>query len=109
MVSDPSQNRPKHGGNKAWAAKLANCSPSSILDVSASINPLGPPASAIAAIEDSMSSLRYYPDPDYRALREALGTFHGVDPDWIFPGNGAAEILTWIGRALAEQSAQFNS
>jgi len=56
-----------------------------------------------------MSSLRYYPDPDYRALREALGTFHGVDPDWIFPGNGAAEILTWIGRALAEQSAQFNS
>ncbi len=31
-----------HGGNLAWAAALAGCSPSAILDFSASINPLGP-------------------------------------------------------------------
>lgn len=94
--------QPMHGGNVLWAAQLANCSPSDILDVSASISPLGPPASAIAAIQDNLNRLIHYPDPSYRLLRGALGDFHDVDPEWIIPGNGAAEILTWIGRDLAD-------
>ncbi|MGB3492335.1 MAG: threonine-phosphate decarboxylase CobD [Elainellaceae cyanobacterium] len=96
-----SQNRPIHGGNLAWAAELADCPPSCILDFSASINPLGPPNTAIAAIQSHLDQLKSYPDPSYGHLRRALGTFHSVDPDWIMPGNGAAELLTWIGRDLS--------
>ncbi|WP_448596204.1 aminotransferase class I/II-fold pyridoxal phosphate-dependent enzyme [Thermoleptolyngbya sp.] len=71
------------------------------MDFSASINPLGPPESAIAAIQAHLSDLRHYPDPDYTDLRRAIATFHHLSPDWILPGNGAAELLTWAARDLA--------
>ncbi len=98
-------NRPGHGGNLAWAAALAGCSPSAILDFSASISPLGPPQSAIAAIQSRMGDLTAYPDPDYRELRSVLAELHQVNPDWILPGNGSAELLTlasWDFSQLAE-------
>jgi L-threonine-O-3-phosphate decarboxylase len=93
--------RPSHGGNLVWASQLANCSPGAILDFSASINPLGPPASAIAAIQASLEDLVAYPDPQYHQLRSALGQFHRISPDWVLPGNGVAELLTWACRELA--------
>ncbi|MEW6495901.1 MAG: threonine-phosphate decarboxylase CobD [Cyanobacteriota bacterium] len=96
-------NRPTHGGNLAWAAALAGCSPSFILDFSASINPLGPPKSAIAAIEQELKNLVAYPDPNYDQLRASLSQIHPtLTPDWILPGNGSAELLTWAARELAQ-------
>lgn len=95
-------NRPVHGGNLAWAAALADCSPSVILDFSASINPLGPPQSAYAAIQASLETLKAYPDPDYRQLRSALGQLHQLPSEWILPGNGSAELLTWAGWELSK-------
>lgn len=94
-------NRPVHGGNLVWAAARANCSPSQILDFSASINPLGMPRSAIAAIQTHLADLQAYPDPEYGALRSALSQFHQIPSTFILPGNGAAELLTWAGRDLA--------
>lgn len=93
--------RPSHGGNLVWAAALVNCSPNQITDFSASINPLGPPPSAIAAIQSHLGDLQHYPDPTYSNLRQALSQAHGVPPEWILPGNGAAELLTWACRELA--------
>lgn len=94
--------RPLHGGNLAWAAALAHCPHEQILDFSASINPLGPPHSAIAAIQAHLEDLKAYPDPAYQSLRDALSQFHQVPIDWILPGNGSAELLTWACRDLAE-------
>ncbi|HAG82461.1 MAG TPA: threonine-phosphate decarboxylase, partial [Cyanobacteria bacterium UBA12227] len=95
--------RPIHGGNLAWAAALAGCSPSLILDFSASINPLGPPTSAIAAIESHLNDLIAYPDPNYYELKEVLSQLHPtLTADWILPGNGSAELLTWAARELSE-------
>ncbi|HTL89838.1 MAG TPA: threonine-phosphate decarboxylase CobD [Leptolyngbya sp.] len=94
--------RPTHGGNLSWAAGLAGCSPAAILDFSASINPLGTPRSAIEAIQAHLPLLRDYPDPDYQAVRSTLAQIHSLSPDWILPGNGSAELLTWAGWDLAE-------
>ncbi|WP_293348507.1 MULTISPECIES: threonine-phosphate decarboxylase CobD [unclassified Microcoleus] len=99
--------RPVHGGNLAWAAALAGCPPSAILDFSASISPLGPPESALAAIQAHLSSLTAYPDPDYGELRTALGEALNVDPDWILPGNGSAELLTWAAWDLSKLEATY--
>ena len=90
-------NRPKHGGNPTWAATVAGCPPSLILDFSASISPLGPPPSALAAIKLHIDSLTSYPNPDYPELCQAIADHHNIDPDWVLPGNGAAELLTWAG------------
>jgi L-threonine-O-3-phosphate decarboxylase len=99
--------RPVHGGNLAWAAALAGCPASAILDFSASISPLGPPESALAAIQAHLSSLTAYPDPDYGELRTALGEAFNVDPDWILPGNGSAELLTWAAWDLSKLDATY--
>jgi L-threonine-O-3-phosphate decarboxylase len=99
--------RPLHGGNLVWAAQLAQCSPKAILDFSASINPLGPPASAIAAIQSHLQDLTSYPDPNYHQLRDALSRFHNIPKEWILPGNGAADLLTWACRDLANLDATY--
>ncbi|WP_373536503.1 threonine-phosphate decarboxylase CobD [Microcoleus sp.] len=99
--------RPVHGGNLAWAAALAGCPASAILDFSASISPLGPPESALAAIKARLSSLTAYPDPDYGELRAALGEAFNVDPDWVLPGNGSAELLTWAAWDLSDLEATY--
>ncbi|MDJ0509929.1 MAG: threonine-phosphate decarboxylase CobD [Crocosphaera sp.] len=99
--------RPVHGGNLVWAAAQIGCSVSSVLDFSASINPLGPPSTVLEAIKGSLNTLTHYPDPNYTNLKQALSQWHQVPTEWIFPGNGAAELLTWAGRQLAQQEMTY--
>lgn len=105
---------PRHGGNLIWAATVADCSPLDILDFSASINPWGPPLSALVAIQDHLRDLKAYPNPDYGELKEAIATqinretgSNFLGADWVLPGNGAAELLTWAGRELAALDATY--
>jgi L-threonine-O-3-phosphate decarboxylase len=90
-----------HGGNRDWAAQQANCLPDQILDFSASINPFGAPNTALKAIAAAFDLLGSYPDREYRGLRQAIAEHHNIDPDWIMPGNGSAELLTWAAKELA--------
>lgn len=93
--------QPTHGGNLIWAAAVAGCSAADLLDFSASISPLGPPPSVLQAIQASLPELSRYPDPQYQQLRQCVGAYHGLPADWVLPGNGAAELLTWAARDLA--------
>lgn len=94
--------RPAHGGNLAWAAAVAGCPAEAIVDFSASISPLGPPPSVLAAIQTHFSEIAAYPDINYGKLRQALAGVHQIPAEWILPGNGAAELLTWAGWDLAD-------
>ncbi|PSN17686.1 threonine-phosphate decarboxylase [filamentous cyanobacterium CCP5] len=98
-------NRPVHGGNLTWAAEVAGCSPDFILDFSASISPLGPPQSVLQAIQAALANLRHYPDPGYTSFCQAIAQHHGLSPQQVLPGNGAAELLTWACRDLAKLGA----
>lgn len=100
-------NRPLHGGNLNWAATIAGCPVSALTDFSASINPLGTPDKAIAAIAENTSKLTAYPDPNYPQLRSHLAQHHQIDSKYILPGNGSAELLTWAGRELAQQKFTY--
>ena len=95
--------RPIHGGNLDWAGQVANCPASSILDFSASINPLGPPISALNAIHQGINLLTAYPDPQYRYLRSALSKKWGLSPTYFLPGNGSAALMNWTARELSRQ------
>ncbi|PZO21328.1 MAG: threonine-phosphate decarboxylase [Leptolyngbya foveolarum] len=99
--------RPVHGGNLAWAAGLAHCAPAELLDFSASISPLGPPRSVRAAVQADFLSVRDYPDPAYGDLRRAIAHHHKVPIESVMPGNGAAELLTWAARDLAQMETCF--
>lgn len=92
---------PRHGGNRLWAAGLAGCDPEAILDFSANINPLAPPAWVRDVLRQKGDWVTPYPDPNYQELRRAIASFHHLEPEWVWPGNGAAHLLTWLGRDLA--------
>ncbi|MEN9216686.1 MAG: threonine-phosphate decarboxylase CobD [Gloeomargarita sp. HHBFW_bins_162] len=103
MNSSYEMKQPQHGGDRLWAAKIAGCEPEKILDFSANINPLAPPDWVKELIIQNLHLLPYYPDPNYRELRRSIAMFHHIEPEWVWPGNGAAHLLTWLGRDLATQ------
>ncbi len=76
-------------------------SPDQITKMDANENPYGiSPKTRQALIE-----LKYphiYPDPESRALRQALATFTGVSMDNLIAGSGADEIIDLILRAYLE-------
>ena len=63
------------------------------LDFSANVSPLGLPESARAAAGRALYESARYPDPECRALRKAIAQEYGVPAEWIFCGNGAADII----------------
>lgn len=102
MLNTFGSSRPAHGGNRRWAAQLAGVSSHDLLDFSASINPLGLPQTVLRCLEAQIDGIQAYPDPEYLDLRSALAALHQLSPEWVLPGNGSAELLTWAGRELAD-------
>lgn len=96
----------KHGGNiHAVAAELGRRS-SSLLDFSASINPLGPSLNVRRMLLHQKERLmRHYPDPDSRSLRRALALRWSLSPQHFVIGNGSTELIHLLPRALCIRSA----
>ena len=97
--------QPIHGGNIYKAARERRIPVDQIVDFSANINPLGPPAIGLRSIRLALKQIRHYPDPDCWQLREVLAQQCGVDPDMILVGNGSTELIHLLPRALAIKSA----
>src|SRR6476660_139932 len=69
-------------------------------------SPFGPSARALDAIRrEAADTLRLYPDPLATALRTALATYHKVQPEQVFVGNGSDEVLAHIFAALLKHDA----
>ncbi|MEJ5301682.1 MAG: threonine-phosphate decarboxylase [Thermodesulforhabdaceae bacterium] len=85
-----------HGGNIYEVARILRCQPEEIIDLSASINPLGPPAGLKDLICESFNAIRHYPDIGNTELIEAISDSQDINPDYVIVGNGSTEILYWI-------------
>lgn len=94
-----------HGGNIHAAARTLGTSPKHILDLSASINPLGMPQSVRTAITSQLNVAVHYPDPDCVELSQAIAARHSLNPDTILCGNGSTELIYLIARALKPRHA----
>ncbi len=70
------------------------------LDFSISVNPLGTPPEVRQAITSHLDDIAAYPDPQCRALRDALGQAHRVAPTRIVCGNGASDVIHRVTAAL---------
>ena len=89
-----------HGGNIYEMSRILGCQPEDIIDLSASINPLGPPKGLREIICDSFNAVRHYPDIENRELIRTIAECSSVQEDCIVVGNGSTEILYWIPYAL---------
>lgn len=90
-----------HGGNIYEASQFAGCAPEEIIDLSASINPLGPPEGLKELLLKQFGKIAHYPDIRNRNLIEAISSFHDIHEDYIAVGNGSTEILYWLPYALS--------
>lgn len=77
------------------------------LDFSSNINPLGTPKAVIAAAAESLTRLSHYPDVFYTELREALASYEAVAQESVICGNGAAELIFSLVRAVAPEKAML--
>lgn len=82
-----------HGGDVYGVSRAMGIEVERCLDFSANINPFGIPAGVRNAMEQALFQAVHYPDPDCRALCEALASYHGGKMEWVLCGNGGADIL----------------
>lgn len=86
---------------KPWIASIHPYTPGksagddgrALLKLSANENPLGTSPAALEALNAPQDAAARYPDPDAKALREAIGAAHGLDPARITCGTGSDELL----------------
>ncbi|NYT66484.1 histidinol-phosphate transaminase [Alcaligenaceae bacterium] len=91
-------------------AREFNLNPADIIKLASNENPLGMPASAKAAIEQTLASLGRYPDPNGFELKAALSARYGVPANWVTLGNGSNDLLELASLAfLAPGSASVYS
>lgn len=105
MTEAPPRFLPGHGGNIRQLARQAGLAEDEVLDFSANINPLGPPAYSRQLISACISSLGHYPDPDYEELRQAAAAACGGEAAWIVAANGSSELIYALPRALSVRRA----
>ena len=67
------------------------------LDFSVNANPYGPNPALLEAVQNADHA--HYPDPGYKAVRESLGRWHGVEAGCVVPAVGASELLHRLVRA----------
>ena len=65
-----------------------------LIKLSANENPLGTSLAARAVLAAQSGEAAAYPDPDARALREAIAAAHDLDADRIVCGTGSDDLLT---------------
>ena len=86
---------------KAWIdaihayvpGKSKAASGQTLIKLSANENPLGTSPRAMEAMAALDGPRHLYPDPDSRALRDAIGKANGIDPARIVCGTGSGELL----------------
>ncbi len=90
----------EHGGNIYKIALELGIPEKSLIDFSASINPLGISDRVRNVIKQELDGLVNYPDPDTGKLKEAIARHHGIENETIICGNGSTELIYLIPRAF---------
>lgn len=89
-----------HGGDLRTAEEAFGLPAEQFIDFSSNMNPLGPPAAVRKALSSYADMIGQYPDPAVRGLRRKLALQHDIDEQSIVIGNGAAELIDLVVRAL---------
>ena len=94
----------QHGGD-IYSRPATTKEGRAFIDFSANINPLGVPGGVKKAIKNAVGQCVNYPDAFCRGLRQAAAAFLGVPGEYLFFGNGAADVLFRLALALKPRKA----
>jgi threonine-phosphate decarboxylase len=90
--------RISHGGNLFAICRERGWDWREVLDLSASINPLGPAPGVRAAVEEALDRIGHYPGQPPAELERALASAWGVPEALVLAGGGATELLHFFAR-----------
>ena len=79
-------------------AKQAGVPESEVVKLNANENPYGPSPKVAEAL-GNLRRIHIYPDPGQTAMREAVGRYVGLAPEYVVVGNGSDEIIDLLFRA----------
>jgi threonine-phosphate decarboxylase len=88
-----------HGGNLFAICRERGWDWREVLDLSASINPLGPPQGVRPAVERALDRIMHYPGEMPGELENRLARLWSVDPGMVMAGGGATDLLHFVARA----------
>lgn len=88
-----------HGGNIFAIARDRGWDWRTVLDLSASINPLGPAPGVREAVERAVERIAHYPAQRPGELEEALAAQWRVAPAQVMAGGGATELIHFVARS----------
>lgn len=89
-----------HGGDLLKVQKKLGFKEGALIDYSANINPLGPPARVINAVKETLSEIVHYPDPECQDLKDALSNNYPVKNSEVIIGNGSSELIFLLMKVL---------
>jgi len=84
---------PEHGGNPKEIALKAGVNSETLIDFSASINPLGPPSCVSQLLLETPHLINEYPDPNCKTLKRIISESENVPEEWIRVTNGSTELI----------------
>lgn len=100
--------------NQYWSATVSRLDPyvpgeqpqdQQYIKLNTNESPYPPSPSVARAIQEyNIDSLRLYPDPESKALKQALAGHHGLSAEQVFVGNGSDEVLAHAFQAFFKQS-----
>ena len=93
---------PTHGGNPQAIANTCGADPDTLIDFSASINPLSPPGCVSQLLLETPRLLKEYPDPHCAVVTQSISQTTGVPEDWIRVTNGSTELIYLLPHLLRE-------
>jgi histidinol-phosphate aminotransferase len=83
--------------------KIAN-----LVKLNTNENPYGPSPKVLEVLQaGATEALRLYPDPNSDRLKAAIASFHGLNVEQVFVGNGSDEVLAHTFHALLKQDASL--
>lgn len=97
---------PEHGANpRNVYATLGIEPPAQLLDFSENVNPAGPPDSVTEMWPSLRELLKAYPNPQGEPFLSAATDYHGISTEYLFAGNGAAELLALLAERYRAKQA----
>lgn len=97
------RNLPAPGWPPTQRDSASGIDPARIRRMNLNESPFPPSPRAVAAMQDAVTRVNYYPDPRWRDLTAALAAATGHPQDRIVVGNGSDELIVAAGRiALSE-------
>ena len=94
-----------HGGNRQQLADRIGCNPEEIIDMSANLNPLGPPQRIHTFILENIHLIHALPEPDAAGMSKGFADYYGIDPGCVIPGNGTTFFIYTLPLALGAKKA----